>query len=152
IHHGESELFIPYAALALLSLALLVCALLRVDALQRSGFNWLGCLNGLVFTVLVLSSIYGLTKWLDEPYVLSIVCMAVALVCIVAGFLTVIKPLRLYGLILVMMSVMKLAFVDVFYAESVMRVVAFIVGGLICFGINMLYNNMVKRLDERSRS
>ncbi|MCL2756902.1 MAG: DUF2339 domain-containing protein, partial [Coriobacteriia bacterium] len=148
---GDSSLRIPCILLSLFTLALLVCALIRVKVAGERKISWIGCLLGIAFTVLVLGTIYGQTSWFDEPYVLSIVCMATALVCVAAGFVTNVKPLRLYGLILVIICVLKLVTFDFASIEYLMRVIAFIGGGVICFGISALYSYAVKRFDEKAK-
>jgi len=151
VYKLDPSLAIPCMLLSLLTLVLLVCALLRVRTYDGRRFNWLGCLLGIAFTTLVLGTIFGLTNWFNEPYVFSIACMATALICVIAGFITNIKPLRLYGLILVIISVLRLVTFDLANVESLMRVIAFIVGGLICFGISALYSYAVKRFDEKAK-
>ena len=133
-------------ALAILSIALLVCTVQAVGRVA-SRHGWLGALTGISFTLVLVAPIAGLTSWFDEPYVLSLVLMLSALVCVVGGFITRLKPLRLYGLVLILCCVLKLVLLDMGDAETVMRVVAFIAGGLICFGISALYSYAVKRLE-----
>lgn len=82
----------------------------------------------------------------------SIVVMASALVCVIAGFALRQRTLRLSGLIMVMICVLKLVTIDIGDAEATMRVIALIAGGLICFGISALYNYSVKRFDEETKS
>lgn len=147
---SASALLVPTILLLLATVALLVWALLRVRAMAAGGYHWLGCLLGFVFTVLVVGTVTRHTNLLDEAYAMSIAIMATALVCVVAGFMTKIKPLRLYGLILVIISVLKLVTYDVLNAQSLMRVIAFIVGGLICFGISALYSYTVKRFEDKA--
>jgi len=133
-------------ALAVLSLALLVCS---VYAISRTAgrHGWLSVFAGICFTLVVIAPIAGTTSWFDEPYVFSLVLMVSALVCIVGGFFTRLKPLRLYGLVLTLCCVLKLVLLDIGDAETLMRVVAFISGGLICFGISALYSYAVKHLE-----
>jgi len=133
-------------ALAVLSIALLVCTVYSISrAAGRHG--WLGAFAGICFTLAVIAPLAGITAWLDVPYVLSLVLMISALVCVVGGFFTRLKPLRVYGLVLILCCVLKLVLLDMGDAETLMRVVAFITGGLICFGISALYSYAVKRLD-----
>lgn len=132
--------------LALLCLAALTLGVLSVE--RSPGVAWLATVQGIMFTLVVLAFIRGTTRWFHEAYVLSLVCMFVALACVGIGFALRLKPLRLYGLVLIIMSVLKLVSLDLGEVSSIMRVVAFIMGGLICFGISALYSYAVKRFDE----
>lgn len=74
--------------------------------------------------------------------------MITSFICIGAGFVTRIKPLRLYGLIAIIVCVLKLVTIDIgLNTDMLMRVIALIVGGLICFGISALYTYTVKRFE-----
>jgi hypothetical protein len=101
----------------------------------------------LAFTVLTLALIYGSTDWFSEPYALSLVSMVLALASITFGFVMRNKALRIYGLVLVMVCVLKLLVFDLGELNSLLRVIAFIGGGVICFVISALYNFAVKRFD-----
>jgi len=104
-------------------------------------------LNALAFTALVFAVINGNTDWFSEPYVLSLVSMILALTSIALGFFMRNKVLRIYGLVLVMVCVLKLLTFDLGELNSIMGVIAFIRGGIICFVISALYNFAVKRFD-----
>lgn len=134
--------------LALMCLALLTLGVLNVE--RSRGVAWLAVVQGIVFTLVVLAFVQGFTRWFHEAYVLSLVCMFVALACVGIGFILRLKPLRMYGLVLIIVSVLKLVSLDLGDVSSIMRVVAFIMGGLICFGISALYNYAVKRFDEEA--
>jgi hypothetical protein len=134
-----------YVALAALCLLILVVRFLeaRKNAKQNSIMEVCGALG---FTLLVLAIINGTTDWFNEGYVLSLVVMMTALTTVLLGFWARVKVLRLYGLVVMIVSIVKLVTLDVSNADSIMRVVAFIGGGLICFAISALYNFAVKRL------
>ena len=57
------------------------------------------------------------------------------------------KTLRLYGVVLSLLCVLKLVTYDVAGQTTILRVVAFIGGGMICFAISALYSYAVKKLD-----
>ncbi len=138
--------------LAGLALLLLICSLYRIATSPYAGMAWFGTLIGVCATLLVLCSLYGLTPWLDIPFVSSIVLLVIAMTCVLLGFLMRVKPIRLYGLIVVIICILKLVTLDVGNAETIMRAVAFISGGLICFGISALYNYAVKRFGKASEA
>ena len=97
-------------------------------------------------TVLVMAYLGNCTHLAEEGYLWSIWCMACALVCIVIGVRSGIGGLRLYGLVLTLLCVAKLVLLDISGLDSLARVGAFIIGGIICFAISALYNFAVRRL------
>ena len=103
-------------------------------------------LEGVKLTVLVLATVHGYTDWFANAYVLSLVCMLTALICIIAGFLRRAGSLRLYGLVLTMICVLKLVTWDVAGLETLLRILSLIGGGVICFAISAIYSYSVKHL------
>lgn len=73
---------------------------------------------------------------------LTIVVLATGAVCIIAGFRLRATALRHYGLVLVLVSVLKLAVMDIGNQNSITRVIALGVAGLICFGLSLAYNRI----------
>ena len=78
--------------------------------------------------------------------VLSIVLLLVAAASIAVGFKINNKSLRLYGLVVSIISVAKLILVDITYDNSLMRACSFLICGLICFAISIVYNRMEKKM------
>jgi uncharacterized membrane protein len=103
--------------------------------------------GAIAFTAVFLALFDNLFDWFDGYYSLSLSCMFIALLFIALGFWSRARSLRLYGLALVIVCVLKLVTVDVTGLDTMMRVVAFIGGGLICLCISALYNFVAKRLD-----
>ncbi|MBC7959974.1 MAG: hypothetical protein H7X94_08915, partial [Vallitaleaceae bacterium] len=58
--------------------------------------------------------------------------------------------LRLYGLILTIIMVVKFILVDLSQENSITRVLALMFGGLICFGISVMYNKLNKIIEKVS--
>ena len=86
---------------------------------------------------------------LEFPSVyVSIIGLSLALLSIAAGFTLKLKGLRLYGLILTILMVLKFIAVDLKQENSITRVAMLMVGGLICFGISVLYNRLENSLTE----
>jgi len=56
--------------------------------------------------------------------------------------------LRLYGLVVVIVCILKLVTLDIGSVTSITRVVAFLGGAAICFGISALYNYAAKHFDK----
>lgn len=103
-------------------------------------------LEGIKLSVLVLATIQGHTDWFANAYILSFVCMITSLLCIIAGFIRRVGSLRLYGLVLTLVCVLKLVTWDVAGLETMLRTLSLIGGGIICFAISAIYSYSVKRL------
>lgn len=117
----------------------------NVSALHPQPIQYL---SAITLTLITQAPLVGLMKLGNAyPFVSSVVGMFVALVLVGMGFALRLKPVRLYGLGLTIFAVLKLATYDLSNISSVGRVIAFIVGGLIAFGISALYNYADKRLN-----
>ena len=107
--------------------------------------NAFGVIYAIKFTILTIMPIFQFTSLLDEQFIFSIVLMVLATVCILFGFKFKNKSTRIYGLSVLLMSVIKIVIVDMWGQDSIIRVVALMFGGVICFAISALYNNFEKR-------
>ncbi|MDE7389554.1 MAG: DUF2339 domain-containing protein [Lachnospiraceae bacterium] len=105
--------------------------------------------SGLIFTVFVCSVTSGLSDTLSATYIMSIVGMITALICIIMGFVLQSKGLRVYGLVVVILFVIKLITIDITSSNSVERVVSFIIGGIICFIISGIYTRLEKKYQDK---
>lgn len=85
-------------------------------------------------------------------YVISIVGILVAIVCIVLGFRLRQKSFRLYGLIISMVSVIKLILFDISYDSNILRPVGFFVAGVLCFAISFIYSKLEKSISLEEES
>jgi hypothetical protein len=74
--------------------------------------------------------------------------MVIALIIVALGFWSRIKPMRLYGLVIVIAGVLKLVTLDIGSVDSVTRVLAFLGGAAVCFAISALYNYASKHFDK----
>ena len=71
---------------------------------------------------------------------MSVMVLATGGGCIVFGFRARLTILRHYGLTLVLLSVLKLAGIDMASQNSIVRVVSLAVAGIACFVLSLLYN------------
>lgn len=110
----------------------------------KSSSIILQALAGLSFAVLVHAVCGGYSDILTVTYAASVIYMVTSLICIILGFKIRAKGLRLYGLVVVILCVLKLVTIDMASANSTARVAAFIVGGIICFIISGIYNRFEK--------
>ncbi|MCL1923406.1 MAG: DUF2339 domain-containing protein [Propionibacteriaceae bacterium] len=81
-------------------------------------------------------------------YPTSLACMVGALLCVGLGLWSRAKPLRIFGLAMTMVCVLKLVTFDIGSVNSMTRVVAFLGGAVVCFGISALYNYAAKHFDK----
>lgn len=105
--------------------------------------------EGITLSLLGWALVRCFTILLDAAFVESIVVMATALICIAVGFKARLKPLRLYGLTLAIICVLKLVLVDAAVLEPLARVASFIIGGAICFAISAIYSYVERRMKQQ---
>lgn len=74
----------------------------------------------------------------------SVVGLLLAIIAIYVGFKRNIKIIRQFGLCITMLMVAKFIFVDLQGENSITRVIAFAVGGVLCFIISIIYNRLSK--------
>ncbi len=106
---------------------------------------------GINSTIFVNIACSGLSSEYDFAYIFSIVTMIAALVCIIVGFAAKAKGIRIYGLVVIMLCIIKLVTIDISGADSLARVMSFIVGGIICFIISGIYNRMEKHFKAQEQ-
>ncbi len=83
-------------------------------------------------------------------YAYSIVFLLISIASIVVGFKIKNKSMRLFGLVLSMLSIVKLIMFDVSYSNTLMRALSFLASGLICFGISLVYNRIDKQQKQKT--
>jgi len=71
---------------------------------------------------------------------MSVLVLLTGGACIVLGFRARLTILRHYGLTLVLLSVLKLAVMDVAAQNSMIRVISLAAAGVVCFVLSLLYN------------
>lgn len=102
-----------------------------------------GIYIGIKLTVLVVTVLHSFEA---ANYVISISAFLFAIASIVVGFKFNIKAFRIYGLILSMLSVIKLIMIDISYENTLGHALSFFISGMLCFVISMIYNVIDKRL------
>ncbi len=133
----------------LLTITTIILSFIRINELfKKKEFSWMYIWNGIKLTLIVLAIINGFTSWFEYLYLFSIFSMITALVSVLFGFFVKSKGLRLYGLIITLLCVIKLVTIDVSSENTILRVSALIAGGIICFAISGLYSYMEKRINK----
>ena len=75
---------------------------------------------------------------------MSVLVLLTGGACIVFGFGAHLTILRHYGLTLVLLSVLKLAVVDMASQNSIIRVISLAAAGVVCFVLSLLYNRFAQ--------
>ncbi len=119
---------------------LVALAVFMVNAknlLDKRDNVFAGIYVGIKFTILMLVI---LSSFEAENYVISTSCFLLAIVAVIVGFRFDYKALRLFGLILSMISTFKLIMVDISYQNTLGNAVSFFASGILCFAISMIYS------------
>lgn len=69
----------------------------------------------------------------------TIAFLTAGTVCVLIGFIARGKALRIYGLGLIMVMVLRFAIVDMAGQNSLVRIVSLLLAGLVCFGLSLAY-------------
>lgn len=129
----------------LILFALALFSINTKNLIQKYPGMLCGAYIGLKFTVLV----YVILSSFDASNaVISVGCFLFAILCIVAGFCFHYKPLRIYGLVLSLVSTVKLILVDLAYGSAGELALGFFICGILCFGISMIYHGIDKKYKE----
>lgn len=91
------------------------------------------------YTILMISI---LDSFHVENYIISICLLLFAIASIVAGFYKDTASFRLYGLVLSMISVVKLILIDIHYDSTLENAFSFFVCGVLCFIISFIYHKI----------
>ena len=133
----------------LLVLTTLIQCVLGVKRAMEIGKDLIGYYIGIKFTIYINVIIGAFIGWYDIGYIYSIVCLLISICSIIIGFNKRVKSFRLYGLILAILSVLKLVMIDMTAYNPDFLMFGFIISGLLCFGIVWIYNKMSKSIEEK---
>jgi hypothetical protein len=124
--------------------ALALFSVNSINLIRKYNNNMVaGIYVGVKYTLLMVTILVSL----DAPnIVISISCLVLAILSILIGFKLMFKSLRVYGLALSILSVVKLILIDINYNKLAARAAGFFVCGILCFAISLVYNLIDKRL------
>ena len=91
-------------------------------------------------SVLMWLSVIVATNIGPSSVLMSVLVLLTGGACIIFGFKARLTILRHYGLTLVLLSVLKLAGIDMASQNSIVRVVSLAAAGVVCFVLSLLYN------------
>jgi len=125
---------------------LLILTYILIGRFRNESNGFASIVTSLLYLIFAWTFLYS---WFDQnigTLIASVVGMALAFLSIYAGFSLRIKALRLYGLILTILMTVKAITLDLSGSDGVTRVIALLIGGLICFGISVVYTKLEKTL------
>lgn len=139
---SESAILRFIVMLAALVIALLQSRLLLADYEEIPNHIGIWIVTKyFVFTWVMLRAFWELPF---DSVSYSVVGLLLAVGAIYAGFQLNIKIIRQFGLAITMLMVAKFIFADLRGENSITRVLAFAVGGVLCFLISIIYNRLSK--------
>lgn len=107
---------------------------------------WHGVTTGITFTLSLLGMNTLLTATNVDSATSSATLIIAGALSIVAGFRAHATAMRLYGLVLVMLMVLKLAVIDMSGQNSITRILSLLVAGVICFALSVAYSRLSAHL------
>ena len=113
--------------------------------LEDAESMWPGIYVGAKFVILLVCI---LCSFEAADFIISIACLVAAIISITIGFRSNYKSLRVFGLVLSMISIFKLIVIDITYNESIGNAFSLLVAGILCFGISMIYNIIEKKVPK----
>ena len=111
----------------------------------RTGLGIYFGLRVTVYMIAVLTAFDSI-----EGYIISCVLLLLAVIAVLTGFPLQLATLRIYGLFLAMLAVIKLLMIDVEHDNSMETVLCFLGAGVLCFAINFIYNHVKKKLTKET--
>ncbi len=100
---------------------------------------------GVKFTILIYVILNSASA---AQAAISIACFLLAIACIALGFYKKYSNLRMYGLVLSMVCIVKLVMFDIAYDNTLGHAISFFISGLLCFVISAIYNYVGKRMND----
>ena len=124
---------------------LLQLAFLIFWSIKKSAVYEIGCS---IFVTWNLSVMYWSSPFEDITIMYSITLLMMAAGFIFYGGIKQRKPYRLYGLIIMFLSVAKMVFIDIQGQSSIVKVISLILGGIVCLLISYGYNRLESRWES----
>lgn len=98
---------------------------------------------------LTLLAVVVLISYSVQNYVISIVCFLLAIASIIIGFALRQKSFRIYGLVLSLISTVKLILIDMHYENTLGRALSFFACGALCFIISFIYHMIDRKIGKQ---
>lgn len=126
-----------YVHIMYIIIVLMLFSVNSISLFEDYKSNWVHAYVGFKYTVLLL---VVLKSYSVETVACNVFAFAFALLCILLGFKIYKKGIRIYGLVLAMLYVVKMLLVDVAYSSPVGIAIGLLLAGIICFTISAIYN------------
>lgn len=147
----DTEILSPVITIIIISLLTIALFMVNTKKALYSGIS--KDLSGVYictkYTVLIIAILYRLEA---ASYVFSMAGLILAIVFIVAGFGFRLKAFRIYGLILTLLSVLKLILFDIEYSSDIMRPLGIFISGILCFVISFIYSKIEKQISDKDNN
>ena len=115
--------------------------------MNRSIFD---CIVAVIITNLSIICIVHMTTLSIGNFIVSIVGVIVSAIFIALGFFFTSKHLRVFGLVCVLIYVLKVMLIDLnISSQNGFNVILLLVGGIICFAISFIYNKFDSMFEDR---
>lgn len=111
-----------------------------ITVVEERAISWY---NGIKLSIVLFAILHSLHA---VNFVISIAGIVLAVLFIIIGFKFLLKGCRLYGLVVSLLCVIKLAMFDIQYDSTIMRPVGLLVSGLMCFGISWIYSRLERKI------
>lgn len=135
-----AALVVAEGAISTTLLSLIMLGLFGVNTTNLLRINPGFCLYIVIKYTVAAIIILGVCS--APGFVFSITYLLIAITSIIIGFKKENKPIRIYGLILSMFSIVKLILWDISYNSLPIRALGFLVCGMLCFAISFIYHKL----------
>ena len=142
IQRGSTGLMIWASIIAIASFSLNTINLCKESDADTNSADIYICLKYLLLDIIILKS------FSVPNIIISISWIILAVAYIIIGVMTKRHQFRISGLILTMVSIFKLLMLDIFFINPYMRALGFIISGILCFIISLIYNSIDKKLQN----
>lgn len=122
-------------------------SLKKFETLEGMAGIWMP-LKFLFFVWAVIRSFSDLSV---DSLIYSVSGLLIAVISIYVGFKMAIASIRQFGLAITILMVAKFIFVDLHGENSITRVLAFVLGGILCFIISVIYNRLSKEIQNKNK-
>ena len=103
-------------------------------------------ITAILFTIF---TIIMLTAYEAPTLIVTIDCIIVSIICILLGFAINKKTFRIYGLILSLISVVKLILIDISFKGELANAISLFICAILCLGISYIYNIVDKKYKNK---
>lgn len=129
--------------IAVILLGMIVTFANSYSLIKRDENGWMGVYVGAKAVLWVFFAAIALKA---PSILISVAGLLAALACVVTGFAVGVrtghgaKQIRIFGLVMVLICLLKLILFDLPYDSTLLRALGFFISGVLCFVISLVYN------------